>query len=525
MLACENENPIKMPNYIEVYSRAKKEVRLTKTPKAINAGKFQVKKRAQYENEVIKCESKLTAIPIEYGDRFIPRRYFNKQIPGQTLFQLSSFDENDYDIFSLKEQPFYWRLHNYRINIGMQLGLNDSPRLLNFHDTITKQSNDRSFNRNPIKIEYEVPSKNAEELDWSCKPRAKPLAYNDSTHDMPGFDRYVTGNNIIDWSSKGQIAASFDSSLVLWGPPSQSDKETSTVLYELSNVKALKYAPCGDMLALSVNGITSSLLQIWDITDKMAIYTKRACNFPKETPFEAVRCLEWDPKCQHIICGLSTGIVFIVSYPKLKTIHRYDGHMATISSIKHSVNSTYIAISDLLGNLSILRNSSNFELYLQNQNAHYIAWHPWIETNLLIGNESPAAIHLLDLKTKTTIAHYKRTDSQYTLCAMAINPLSAELVASFSHQLNNVTQSDILVMASMNRIVDNVSAHQGAVHYILWDPTGTKVATAGQDESLNIWHFFGKSQKKANELVKFHDNVKIPKPSNLSIDNAFMQFR
>lgn len=514
-----------MSDYIEVYSRAEKAVRLKKTPRAINAGKFQVKKRAQYENEVIKCESTLTAIPNSYGDRFIPRRYFCKQTTGHSLFQLSSFDENDNDIFSVKKQPFYWRLHNYRINIGMQLGLNDSLRVLNFHDSITHESCDRSFNRNPMKIEYKVPSKSAEELDWSCKPRAKPLAYNDSTHDMPGFDEYVNGNNIIDWSKKGQIAASFDSSLVLWGPPSQSDKETSTVLYELKHVKALKYGPCGEVLALSVNGITSSLLQIWDISDKMSIYTKRACPFAKETPCEAIRCIEWDPSCKHIICGLSTGTVFVVSYPELKTIHRYNGHKASISNIKHSVNNTYIAISDLIGNLSILRNSSNFELYLKNQNAHYIAWHPWIETNLLIGYKSPAAIHLLDLKTKTTIAHYKRTDSQYTLCAMAINPLSAELVASFSHQLNNVTQSDILVMASMNRIVDNISAHQDAVYYILWDPTGTKVATAGQDESLNIWHFFGKSLKKANELVRIHDDVKTPKDSKLSLDSAFMQFR
>lgn len=512
-----------MSDYIEVYRRAEKAIRNKKTPKANNAGKFQVKKRAQYENEIIKCESKLQAIPISYGDRFIPRRYFRKQT--SSLQSLHLTDENDNDIFSVKKQPFYWRLHNYRINIGMQLGLNESQRLLNFHDTITQEACNRSFNRNPTKIELKVPSKSAEELDWSCKPRAKPLAYNDSTHDMPGFDEYINGHNIIDWSSKGQIAASFDSSLVLWGPPSQSDKETSTVLYELKNVKALKYSPAGDQLALSVNGITSSLLQIWDISDKMSIFTKRACMILKEYPTEAIRCIEWEPTCKHIICGMSTGTVFVVSYPELQTIHRYDGHKATISNIKYSVHNTFIAITDLAGNLSILRNNSHFELNLKDKNAHYIAWHPWIEMNLLIGYKSPASIHLLDLRTKTTIAHYRRNDSQYTLCAMAINPLSAELVVSFSHQVNNVTHGDILVMASMNRIVDNISAHQDAVYYILWDPTGTKVATAGQDESLNIWHFFGKSQKKANELTKIHDNVKMPKHSKLSLENAFMRFR
>lgn len=216
-----------MSDYIEVYRRAEKAIRNKRTPKADDAGKFQVKKRAQYENEIIKCESKLHTIPISYGDRFIPRRYFRKQTSSIPSLHLT--DENDNDILNVKKQPFYWRSHNYRINIGMQLGLNQSQRLLSFHDTNTRDACNRSFNRNPTRIECKVPSKSTEELDWSCKPRTKPLAYNDSTHDMPGFDEYINGHNIIDWSCKGQIAASFDSSLVLWGPPSHDDdKETST---------------------------------------------------------------------------------------------------------------------------------------------------------------------------------------------------------------------------------------------------------------------------------------------------------
>lgn len=518
-----------MSDYIEAigFHRRTEKASRNKVSKANSDGNFQVKKRAQYENEIIKCESKLVAIPISYGDRFIPRRYFGKQVSSLKRLNTNPVDENENenDIFNLKKQPFYWRLHNYRINIGMQLGFVENDRLLNFHDATTQLDCIRLHNMNPTKTDLKVPSKSTEELDWSCKPRAKPLSYNDSTHDMPGFDDYVNGNNIIDWSSLGQIAASFDSSLVLWGPPTKRDKETSTVLYELKNVRALRYSPDGKKLALSVNGITSSMLQIWDITDKMSIFTKTSCIFLKERPFEALRCIEWESTGKRIICGMSSGTVFVLNYPALETIHRFNGHRSSISNIKFSINNTFIAITDLSGKLSILRNNTNFEMYLNNKDAHYISWHPWVETNIMIGFQSPASIHLLDLKTKTTIAHYRRNDSQYTLCAMSLNPLSAELVASFTHQLNGNTQSDILVMASMNRIVDNISAHQDAVYYVLWDPTGTKIATAGQDESLNIWHFFGKSQQKADELKKIHENIKIPKHSQLNLNNSFMMFR
>lgn len=73
-----------------------------------------------------------------------------------------------------------------------------------------------------------------------------------------------------------------------------------------------------------------------------------------------------------------------------------------------------------------------------------------MEKNILISYKSPTSIPL-DLKTETTIAHYHCTDLQYTLCALSTN-------LSFSHDIDHVTQSGILVLASINCIVDNLSA-------------------------------------------------------------------
>ncbi|XP_031637397.1 protein cortex [Contarinia nasturtii] len=486
--------------------------------KAGNIEQVEVKKRVQYENEIIRGKSRVKNVPTAYGDRFIPRR----RQSAEQIFYNSSFnrEENENDIFYIKAQPFYWRRTNYRINIKMQLGINFDRDLLNFHDPTTKQMCERSFNRNPTQIEYNVPSKSTEELDWSCRPRSKPLSYSDSIHDMPGFDRYESGNNIVDWSSAGEIAAVFDSSLVLWSP------ETNPIEFELKNINALKFGPNDKLLALGTKNFTpsSSLLQICEITSKQLIRkgAKKFLEIPKN-----ITSIEWERNGCIIACGTSTGMVFIVSYPEMKIEHRFKALKTAISNMKYSIRNTFIAInSSNDGNLLILYNKKfNFEQYLAHENVYCIAWHPWIETNLFIGYKSPASIHLMDLKTKTMIAHYRRNDLQYSLCAMSINPLSAELVVSFSHQENDVTHSDILVMASMNSIVDNISAHQEAVYFILWDPTGTKVATIGQDESLNIWHFFGKSQKKADELKKMKENKNQPMCSNFNLNNVVMQSR
>lgn len=93
-----------------------------------------------------------------------------------------------------------------------------------------------------------------------------------------------------------------------------------------------------------------------------------------------------------------------------------------------------------------------------------------------LGCSLPAKIVLLDLTTKATLAYFQRNDRKCTLDAFTFNPLSAELVASFTREDEEGTvRSEILVLASMNRIVDNLSAHSGSVSFILWNPTGTHI--------------------------------------------------
>lgn len=483
-------------------------------------GEYEVKKRVQYENEVIKSKLTVDQVPISHGDRFIPRRPSVSRIIN---YSPNHIDETYDDFLCVKTQPFYWRRHNYQIYVGIQLETNAETKLLNFHDTTTREICNHLYKNNPTKFIFKTPSRSVEKLDWSCIPRSKPLSNSESTHDMPGFNNCWNGHGIVDWSSHGVIAATFDSSLVLWTPPTK-DKETKPMPFEIKHLKALKFSPNGNLLALGIQGKSASHLHICQMIG-LSLISEYAYRFPKKSCSDTITTIEWASTEKYIICGMSTGAVFIISYPQMEVVHRVTYHKSTISNIKYSKQSTFIAITDIDGNLSIVRNNSQFTLFFKHKHVHYIAWHPWIETDLLIGCKSPASIHLLDLKTKTTIAHYRRTDLQHMLCGMAINPLSAELIVSFSHRVNGATRSDILVIASMNRIVDNISAHRDAVHFILWDPAGTKVATIGQDESLNILHFFGKSHKKIDELMEIHGKKKQHTNSRLRLDEPFLQLR
>lgn len=209
--------------------------------------------------------------------------------------------------------------------------------------------------------------------------------------------------------------------------------------------------------------------------------------------------------------------------PKLSIINRVQYHEKRISDIKFSKNRSYIAVTDSGGHLTILY-SDSMKIFATFERASCFAWHPWNEIDFFIGEISPAKIILIDLTTQAVNAYYAREDTEYNLNAIALNPLSAELVASFSMHDN---RSEILVMASMNRVSDNLLAHNNKVHCILWGPQGLNVATAGCDETLNIWSFFGLSQRTANELSNAskenlkHKNTK----SKFDLTNAFLSTR
>lgn len=137
----------------------------------------------------------------------------------------------------------------------------------------------------------------------------------------------------------------------------------------------------------------------------------------------------------------------------------------------------------------------------------------------------PGKISILELSTKTVLAFYQRHDKKCSIDAITVNPLSAELVVSVTREDDDGNLGcEILVLASMNRVVDNLTAHTRTVNFLLWNPNGTHIATAGNDETLNIWDFFGMSQRKVNELL----GKTAPKRkynSKLNLQNAFFNSR
>lgn len=86
----------------------------------------------------------------------------------------------------------------------------------------------------------------------------------------------------------------------------------------------------------------------------------------------------------------------------------------------------------------------------------------------------PGKIRLLNITSNSIVAYYRRLDQNFRIDAITFNPLSAELVVSIAVVADDGSvENEILVMASMDRVVDRLVVHEKSVYFLMWDPNGT----------------------------------------------------
>lgn len=99
-------------------------------------------------------------------------------------------------------------------------------------------------------------------------------------------------------------------------------------------------------------------------------------------------------------------------------------------------------------------------------------WHPWKVNELVVAETLPAKLSVIDVSTRKVIASYTKLLNIEKVCITAIsfNKLTAELLVSLWYKVTK--KSEILVLSSMDRVVDVLEAHDRMVFYLIWSPNG-----------------------------------------------------
>ncbi|XP_037025432.1 protein cortex [Bradysia coprophila] len=450
------------------------------------------KNRDALRNEIMKVSQLLSFIPNSYGDRYISRRY-NKYDPQQNFVRpvlMNGFDKCDDDFVQVKYDDGFWRPYALRESLKTSIKMSKET-VLHFHDYLTKDFLNKSLDRRFASCQNTEMTANKQKFDWPCLPRRRAIAATEISHVLSNYCFY-SDLSVITWSRAGKMTASFGEDLVIWIP-----KGKSSITYELKGITCLAYNFDGKYLAVGTK-LEEKLpqIQIWDLSsDSVGVFIT---SWKYSRRKDEVRSVIWDPKNSFIVSGTLSGNVYVhncsISLRILKTLVCAK---LCINTVQISANQMFLSAADKGGNVFVWNMQtyeSVFKWSEKGVNRALIAWHPWKETYLIIATRLPASIRLIDVRAHEMIAHYNRTDELCRIDAITFSPRSAELVVSVTIFDDAETSYEILVLASLDRVVDLLSIHDGCVKCLLWNADGSMLATAGNDNMLNVWNFFGHSK-------------------------------
>ncbi|XP_060645071.1 protein cortex [Drosophila nasuta] len=427
---------------------------------------FNKGRRDDWKHEVNKSQCNVN-LKLTYGDRFIPKR-FNAEDINYTLKYLETNKEKDILMADEMLVCSYWRQNSFVRAINETFGVRNS-RLLQFSNLQSHLS--------------DISRRTNQDCDWPCTPRPRPMAYPNTTHEMPRCS--LIDHNLMDWSINGHMAVSLGQDVIIW-----HNQGETTMVFSVKRPRSLKYSPNGRYLAMGCTDSQHPVLELWKLKTAKEFLVADGKYFQKSDG--SICAIEWSQDSQKIVCGTGSGLLVVLQMPTLRTLYKLRKHTDKISSIRYSPNGQYLATADVQGLIYIFHSRQYKVLIrLRSKSSSIIFdWHPWSGVELAISEKSPPSIYIFNVPRREIVAFYQRADKKIMINSINFSKITGELLVNvYRYDDQGCLSCEILVLSSFNRVVDIMGYKEGGMVFMMWSPDGTKIATAGLDESLSIWNF------------------------------------
>ncbi|XP_022190458.2 protein cortex [Nilaparvata lugens] len=408
------------------------------------------------------------------GDRFIPsRRNFNVDL-SHHLLNKNTGKHKDVTEQDINE----WSTQNYEDSVGKYIGFDyKSNRILPFFDS----------SQPARKIQ-----KLAESV-WPVKPRKKPTV--GSPHailDLPNFVNLFQ-KNVLDWGRNNYIAAALWDSVYLWNADT-----SKTIPIASHNTTALKWHPTRSQLFIA----TPLSIKVWDMETAQVKYSLEVHCLLAHC---AITAVDWHPFIDVRATGCSHGTVCLVSETHNKVLQTMSPAVGAILAVAFSPNGRFLASASMTPYVEIWTYPDGVPYFRVRMSSptRGIAWHPLKQSYLCLGDVN-GVMSLVNVGKMTVVTDYlpERTGSMphASIYCLTFSEISGELVTSHylhASEARSIPVAQVNVLSSFNKLVDRFELDQNdKVMYLKWNPDGTQIATAGTDESLQLWNFLPSSKAK-----------------------------
>ena len=308
--------------------------------------------------------------------------------------------------------------------------------------------------------------------------------------------------NLLDWSSKNQIAVGCSSSVILWN----NNKTQSETLftYDISRdnnnqnnannnnkyVSSLIWSEEGDKLAV---GNSKGLVELYDINKKELISSFKGHS-------ERVGVVSWN---KNILSSGSKDYSIITRDIRCKDnnenlIRKFLGHQQEVCGLKWSFDGSLLASGGNDNNLMVWSLHSNKPLMCNNDHiaaVKAIAWSPH-QHNILASGGGTADRTIRFWNTNIFEPIYK-VDTGSQVCNLVFSKSSNELVSTHGYSLNQI---NVWKLPNMQKIA-TLTGHSFRVLYLSLSPDGQSIVTGAGDKTLKFWNIFPPFKNDCNSKL------------------------
>ncbi|XP_023719657.1 protein cortex isoform X2 [Cryptotermes secundus] len=348
-----------------------------------------------------------------------------------------------------------------------------------------------------------------EVYQWPIRCRRRPLI-KQPHHllDLPNF-RSNFFLNLLDWGPSNYLAASLHNSVYLY-----ATGEDTTELTTIANgyYSAVKWDSIGEKLVIGTN---NSAIQVWN-TRNRNLLAETTCNCADSLVSKClINALAWHPSDTKFVSACSNGTLLLIPLSSFQLRSEQTSilraHEGQICSLRCSQDGRFLASS---GEDSAVRLwlwpslTPGMEIINFGDPVRAMAWHPWKPSYLVIGSSISGSISLWNVNKYTQEAHHTLGSSAF-VCSLEWSPVTGELVAGIwisepaEDEQEPLGRSVLVVLKTLNKVVDRMECYAGQIFYLLWSPDGRQIATAGSDEALRIWYFLGPSSTREKDIRRF----------------------
>ena len=294
--------------------------------------------------------------------------------------------------------------------------------------------------------------------------------------------------NLLDWSSKDQIAVGCTTSVVLWN----NNKTQSEILlnYPIGNleesenviekyVSSLIWSPEGDKLAV---GHSLGSVEIYDVNKKKLISSYSGHK-------GRIGVVSWNG---NIISTGSKDCTIITRDIRCKNsneniIIKYNGHNQEVCGLKWSFDGSQLASGGNDNNLMIWTLHSTKPIMCNNSHlaaVKAIAWSPH-QHNILAsgGGTADRTIRFWNTSTFQNILKY---DTGSQVCNLVFSKTSNELISTHGFSLNQINVWKLPNLQKTSTLI----GHTFRVLYLGLSPNGQNIVTGAGDQTLKFWNVF-----------------------------------